>query len=477
MRGSIAIGSRRAFIGSLGAGAVGLLVACGTQAVTPPGQPAAPGGAPAPTQAPASGGAAKPVAAGSNTTPAAGAASAAGKTTVKVWTWTSVENMPAWNKARDGLMAKYPDLNVDLQHVPGTEYWDKITVGYAGGEICDVIYLPPNNCQDLGAKGVLIDLTPAVQADRFNLDDITPATQAPYMWGGKIYAINAMNDTAFLVYNVDMFERAGLPTDLPKEWDGAFTTDQFVEHAKKLTNPDKQEWGFIVPANDLHFAHMFGGKLWDDDKYPTKSALDTAGSINGLQFMRDLVYKHKVAAAPAAMTGMGGSDDIFKTGKVGMVIARNKNLTGIFKPVKFKYRATTFPKDPNSTRRTDIGINGFGTQNKSKVQDAAWKYIKWMTAEDGNALLLGLTSLPANKNVDPYKVSPLEKWEVKLTYDGLPTAWLSSPHPNVRRQMFTEINQELEQLMLDKKSAEDAGKGAADRVNKLFKDMGPAVPR
>jgi ABC-type glycerol-3-phosphate transport system substrate-binding protein len=368
-------------------------------------------------------------------------------------------------------------VSVDLQHVPSGEYWDKVTVGYAGGEICDVIYLPPNNCQDLGAKGVLIDLTPQVQADKFNLDDITPTTQQPYMWGGKIYAINAMNDTSFIVYNVDMFERAGLPTDLPKEWDGSFTLDQFVEYAKKLTNPSKQEWGFVIPANDFHSVFMLGGKLWDDDKYPTKSALDTAQSINGLQFMRDLVYKHKVAPGPAEMSGMGGSDDIFKTGKVGIVFARNKNLTGIFKPVKFKYRATTFPKDPAFERRTDIGINGFGTQNKSKVQDAAWKYIKWMTADEGNALLLGLTSLPANKNVDPYKVSPLEKWEVKLTYDGLPKAWLSSPHPNVRRQMFTEINQELEQLMLDKKSAEDAGKAAADRVNKIFKDLGPAVPR
>lgn len=462
--------SRRSALAAFGiAASLPLLAAC-SQTVTPPGQ-SAPSGATqtASTAAPEN----KPVAAGSNTTSTGGA----GKTTLKVWTWTSVENMPAWTKARDGLQAKNPDLAIDLQHLPSSEYWDKVTVGYAGGDIADVLYLPPNNCQDLGSKAVLLDLKPTVDAEKFNLDDITPSTQKPYMWGGKIYAINAMNDTSFIVYNVELFEKAGLPTNLPETWDGDFSLDQFVEYGKKLTEPSSQQWGFILPNDDLHSVFMLGGKLWDDDSYPMKSALDSAASIAGLQFMHDLVYKHKIAPAPAAMTGMGNSDDVFKTGKVGMVFARNKNLTGIFKPVKFKYAATTFPKDPNNPRRTDIGINGFGTVSKSKVPDAAWKYIKWMTAEDGNALLLGLTSLPANKNVDPYKVSPLEKWQVKLTLDGLAEGWLSSPHPNVRRKMFDEINQELDQLLLDKKAAADTGKAAAERVNKIFTDLGPAVPK
>lgn len=117
-------------------------------------------------------------------------------------------------------------------------------------------------------------------------------------------------------------------------------------------------------------------------------------------------------------------------------------------------------------------INAFGIINKSKNPDAAWQWIKWMTADEGNAKLLGNTSLPANKNVDAYKVSPLPKWQTDLTLDGLSNAWLQSTHPNVRQQTIDALNDELDLLYLNKKSATAAA--AADAV---FQKLGPAVPR
>lgn len=465
MEGLMVRVSRRSLLTVVvGTAAASLLTACGQQ-VTPPGQQAA---APQP----------QPTAA--SNTPAA----IARKVSISVWTWTSVENLPAWNAAADGFRAKHPDIGLNLQHVPINQYWEKVTVGYAGDAFPDIVYLPPVRAQDLGTRGMLTDLTSLVKADNFDLGAINPVTQKPYMWGGKIFAINAMNDTSYIAYNATMYKEAGISEMPPQKWDADFSIDRFLEVAKELTVPAKQQWGFAQSQRAVQFVFLFGGRLWDDDDYPTRSALDTPESIAGLQFIQDLIYKHRVQPGPGDgagigdASGIGPTDDIFKTGKIGMVFGRHKHGTGIFKPITaFEWSMTTFPTVADKARRTDMGINGFGIINKSKNQDAAWQWIKWMTADDGNARLLGNTSLPANRNVDPYKVSPLPKWQTDMTLDGLSHAWLPSPHPNIRQQMIDALNSELDLLYLNKKSGAEVGKSAAEAINEIFEKLGPVVPR
>jgi len=457
---------RRAFIVlATGAGASSLLASCG-QAVTPPGQQ--PSGA-------------QPAA---QSTPAAAAQVTSGKPSISVWTWTSVENMTSWNAAADGFRTKYPDITLTLQHIPINQYWEKVTVGYAGDAFPDIVYLPAVQGHDLGTRGILTDLSAYVKADNFDLAAIKPATQKPFMWGGKIFAINAMNDTAYLAYNASLLKDAGITDPLPQKWDSDFSVDQFLDVARKLTDPAKQQWGFAQPGRDLHFVYLFGGQRWDDDDYPTRCVLNSPEAIEGLQFIQDLIFKYRVhpgagdSAGIGDPSGIGPTDDVFKTGKIGFVYGRYKHATGIFKSITdFEWSMTTFPKHASFPRRTDMGINAFGIVNKSKNQDAAWQWIKWMTADQGNAQLLGNTSLPANKNVDAYKVSPLAKWQTDLTLDALGNAWLQSPHPNVRPEMIDTLNQELDKLWLNKGTGAEVGKAAAQAVNGVFQKLGPAVPK
>lgn len=461
------------------------LAACSAK-VAPPGSQAT--GGTGPTPAPTGTGATSTSASAAAPTATAQGASAqtSGPQSVTVWSWTSIEGWPQWLKAGKEFSAKYPDIKLQMQHVPYGSYWEKVSVSYAGNVAPDILYLPPVNCHDLGVKGALLDLTPYVNESKFDLSNITASTQQPYMWGGKIYAINAMNDTTFTVYNQDLLQSSGVTNlPLPEEWHTKdFSTDRFLDIAGKVTNPSKQQWGYAIPGEDLHWVFLFGGKLWNDDAYPTSCVLNSAEAVAGLKFMQDLIYTHKVAPSPAEMSGLGGSsaigptDDIFKTGKVGMVWGRNKNLATIFKPITaFKYSATSLPKAGNTPRRTDIGINGFGTTTKSKAPEAAWKWIEWMTAGPGNATIMGYVSLPASKLVDAYKVSPLPKWQVKLTLDGLPNAWNSAPHPNVRPEMFTAINGVIDQLLLNKKTPQQVGDEATAKVNAIFQKLGPAVPK
>ena len=76
------------------------------------------------------------------------------------------------------------------------------------------------------------------------------------MVDGKTYTMPYSITTVGLVYNKDMFKAAGL-VDENGEAKPPVTWDEAVEYAEKLTNPDKQEYGFIY--------HAKPGTSWSGD--------------------------------------------------------------------------------------------------------------------------------------------------------------------------------------------------------------------
>lgn len=64
---------------------------------------------------------------------------------------------------------------------------------------------------------------------------------------GKTYTLPITGGTYGLVYNVDMFKAAGL-VDEEGNAKPPVTWDEVVEYAKILTNPEKQEYGIVLPA-------------------------------------------------------------------------------------------------------------------------------------------------------------------------------------------------------------------------------------
>lgn len=68
-----------------------------------------------------------------------------------------------------------------------------------------------------------------------------------YSYENKIYTVPYNITTNGLIYNKDMFKKAGI-VDENGEAKPPETLEELREDAKKLTNPDKQEYGIIFPA-------------------------------------------------------------------------------------------------------------------------------------------------------------------------------------------------------------------------------------
>lgn len=386
--------------------------------------------------------------------------------TVQLATWTAAANLPVWQEAIDSFQEKNPDISVTMEHTPSDAYWDKLTVSYAGGTAPDIIYAPPDQAQRTGSQGMLLELTPYIEKDGLNLEDINPPSQRPFIWDDKVWAICAWNDTRYMIYNKTLFKEAGLP-DLPEEWDGEFSMDQFLEYALALTDPDTQTWGYVFEGNTsaARWSWLFGAHYWDNQDEPTRAVMDSPEGIRGLQFVQDMVYTHKVA--PSTAENVGGSDPMFQTGKVGMIWAGFKSAAAVHAEItEFEWGISTIPKEVERT--SIISPQSFAIISKSQVPDAAWAVVKYFTFEDGNVILTQLTSMPANRNVDFSAVSPLEPWQNQLLQDALRTGRTEIPHPNVKPQMITVINEEMDQLMANLKTGEEVAIAMASRINEIF---------
>ena len=390
-----------------------------------------------------------------------------GKASIRLATWTAAANLPVWQEAIDVFQTKNPTVKVVLEHTPSSAFWDKLTVAYAGGTAPDVIYTPPDRAQHVGTQGMLLDLSPFIARDKVDMELINPASQKPYSWDGKIWALAIVNDTRYTIYNKTLFHQAGLG-DLPEVWDDdSFTIEAFLSYARKLTDPSKQTWGYVFEGNTsaARWTWQFGADYWNSEDKPTRAVMDSPQAIKGFQFIQDMVYKEKIA--PSTSENMGGSDPMFQTGKVAMIWGGYKSAAAVHKDIKdFEWGISTIAK--GTRRMSNVSPQAFAVVSTTKQPDWSWAFVKYSAFEDGQQILTRSTSMPSNLGVDFNKVSPLKEWQNKLLQDALKGGRPEIPHPNVKPEMITIINEEMDQLMANTKNGEQTAKAMTSRINEIF---------
>jgi multiple sugar transport system substrate-binding protein len=445
--------SRRRALGVAGAGGVGVLAAAC----------ASPGGA--------------------GTGAGTGAGRERAPVTLRLKTWTSLINMPVWEQAlkqfNDSHAAE--KLTLALEHQPNDNnaYFDKLIAEYAAGDPPDVIYASPADMQSVGLKGMVKDLSAEVKADKFNLGDINPPAQLPYVWGGKVWALACWNDTRVLSINKSAFTAAGIPLP-PEAWDGpGWTAEDFVSAARKLNDPANGKYAIVHEGvgSVKRLAWQFGAYYWNDDKVPTRSAFNSNENVTGLQWMRDLQYGQRVMA-PREYSGttgpLGGWEKAFLGGQTPIVWCAYKHVTAGWNPIKdFEWSIAPMPKAKQ--RLAHVSPQAFATVTLSKHAPEAWTVVKEYSTGEANVIMASVSSMPSYKKTDVYKVAavPAEKrWMIKMLQDAMNSGKPEVPHPNIKNEMLQAMDAVSTDLLDDKISAQDAARTGAERVNALFDQFG-----
>ena len=201
-----------------------------------------------------------------------------------------------------------PDIRVEW-HV--AQSLSELPVLIAAGVGPDVTEMWGATAKDLADNGFLLDLRPFVERDftEEDLNDFFPVSWAAgeLVYGprkGMRYGIPSYANLFLMYYNKNYFSEAGIPYLSELDAQGNWTWDTLVDIGKKLTRRDAEGnivvWGldddsFHQPtARGAAWIHAAGGAVFDIPNDPTRFMLDQPESIDALQFLQDLIWKHQI---------------------------------------------------------------------------------------------------------------------------------------------------------------------------------------
>lgn len=402
--------SRRALLlrAVTAAGAIGV-------ALTGCGSASSPAPAPGTTAAPAATTAAGAPAGQPTTAPAASAATAApaakGSSAAVHVAWFLDSGNLTYNQTYtaigDAFTKSQQGIVVDTQIVTGDTNAQLLTQ-IAGGTPPDLFrYLQENiPIPALVDKKLGYALDALISRDKYDYSDFLPQAWNLNVWNGKTYGVPRDYGNQQIYYNVEMFKSAGLQP-IPTDWnDTTWTFDAFVEAARKLQKTEGSRttvWGYYVNRAWrpwATFVYSNGGAVVHKDAQgvATDIALTEDAAVGALQYIQDLMLKHKVAPRPDVESQ--DQLQLFSTGKVGMVLDNPSGAGNYRKNVKFEWNVGCVPVGQGGKRGSGGGGTAWAIAAPAKHPEQAWEFLKFLESPEQQrvAARAGVTT-PSRKSV------------------------------------------------------------------------------
>jgi multiple sugar transport system substrate-binding protein len=445
--------SRRGVLGLIGgAGAAALLAACSqpaaptaAPAAKPPAEPTKPAAeAPKPAAEPTKPAAAAPAA---TTAPAAGAAAGAATKPAEKPAAAPQAAAPSTGgaaskitlqsrggdpilKSTQGLVAEYnkafPRSEVVIDHTNG-DHFQKLQLSLAAGTPPDVYFDASLRTGGLGwKKGIIEDLEPYLKTD-FKEDEHLKEMWLAMVYDGKRIAVPFDSGATGLYFNIDLFNKAGVPLPDTKK---RMTWPELLEKSIKLTldmngkhpgeqgfDPTRiQQYGFsqstALGQRDV-WAITNGADVIDKQG---KVMVDSPEAIEGFQFYADLSAKHFVAPSPEFKQA---NPIGFASGNVAMA------QDGVWNLGRTNDAKVNWGVAPQPMSKVPVSYGQYSGQSMTKLsknKDATWSWMKW-------------ASLGKEGQTYQYKVGllqPTRKDLVSLFVDD------TSPPAKQYRQVFVD---------------------------------------
>jgi multiple sugar transport system substrate-binding protein len=408
----------------------------------------------------------------SGPTPAAGPAGGAVSQPASV-VWLNWEGAGAAlegnTKTLTSFKAKFPQIQVEnaAQPAGGQPYWDKHSSLKASGTSPDVWEWEPQNVVDYVLRKQVADLQPLVARDKLDLGDFFPKGIEQYRYRNGLWGFPRDFPNRELTYSVTAFQKEGikLPSGDWKNQD--WTWDAFLDAARRLTKPDGSQFGFNTGKGIRMWTPWVwsnGGEVIDEQKLVC--LLDQPAAAEGLQFMQDLIQKHRVwpEAVPQGVSFPGGQIAIQENAPAGLGNLRRDIGE------KFVWDAVMHPRGKNGKYVAAGGGAGWAIDASAKSKDAVWALLKHITSSEEQIQLCQLGgTIGSRRSVMTnacFQQSPPKN--VKLFVEGADYL-----HVDVRVAGWSEvlrvIDEELKSLWNGSKPGRQVGLDIKAKIDPILK--------
>ncbi|MCG3188540.1 MAG: sn-glycerol-3-phosphate-binding periplasmic protein UgpB [Burkholderiaceae bacterium] len=308
--------------------------------------------------------------------------------------------------------------------------------------------------------------------DKAWLNGFYPAFMLNSRTGGKTWGIPFQRSTVVMYWNKALFKEAGLdPNKPPTTW------AELKSMATKLTKKDASgkvtQYGVQIPSSGFPYwlfqtLSTTNGAILANDT-GTKVDFDDPAVIQALQYWVDL---GKAGVHPPGVVEWGTTPKDFFEKKAAIIYTTTGNLTNIRKNAGFDFGVGMIPG--NKRKGSPTGGGNFYLFKKStpEQQQAAFKFIQWITQPERAAqwsIDTGYVAVsPAAYDTPALKKYTSEFPPALVARDQLPVSVAEfSTHDNQR--VTKALNDGLQAALTGAKSPEQAMKDAQHEADRLLR--------
>jgi multiple sugar transport system substrate-binding protein len=275
--------------------------------------------------------------------------------------------------------------NIEVEMVVKTDDYDQaIDLAFASGQAPDLFRVKENTIKTYVTKGYLAPID-GLMTDQMKQQ--FPVIQDFNQIDGKMYSLPNYGSTLRLVYNKDLFAKAGIaapPTSLA----------EMVDAAKKITEVGKADGAYGFAQNFKNADSAFGRSArviaevsgYGGFGYDFKTGrFDFAGFKEIIQSFKQMYDDG------STLPGMESLDidplrAQFAEGKLGMYISFSSE-PGVYKnqfPAKIDWAAAPVPTIDGTVKGASSFLGGqwLALSSSSKNQEAAWKFMEYMYGDE-----------------------------------------------------------------------------------------------
>ncbi|MDF2652853.1 MAG: hypothetical protein K0Q73_8658 [Paenibacillus sp.] len=394
------------------------------------------------------------------------------------------------------FVAKFPEMDVEIISTEGMPPWPEEGKEYEkrmNAEKPDIVMLSSSTYTELSAKGVLLDLAPLIQRDRFDVDNIAPAvitTLSSTGNGGKLYGLGTHFTSSVLLYNKDLFKLYGVA-----EPEGSLSWEQLyaiMRHFSVTTVSREPVYGYHRPFMINPFSYVQevanSGGLTLVNTSTREITIRTEGWRKAFQLVADGILGGSLGGGYRVSKGnVEQADtknaDLFGQGKAAMTIGNFQSVSNLLAtPPAFDWGIAGAPaSQPAEGMSQSMDVYPiFGIYAKADHVESAWRVVQYLNSDEVARINSGLKTgvLPVRFQYAPdlggrevelfYRVASnsLSNARILTDYLTLPAAF--------RGVMGSIINEEFDKVLTGKATVDEALKRMQEREQAALDSAGAA---
>ena len=295
----------------------------------------------------------------------------------------------------------HPDIEVRLDVVAYSTYFDTLRTDVAGGAAADIFWLSNAYFAEYADSARLLDISAVFgpgAAQAWEPSVVNQFTRGDTLWG-----VPQLTDAGIAVYfNADLVAQAGValidlvtmrwspgPDDTLRALLARLTVD---DRGRRADEPDfdpgrVRQWGYNA-ANDLQGVYLnyvgsAGGVFTVGDRF----AFYNPQSVEAFEYLVGLINADHVAP-PASDTNNNGdfSRNQFLQGRMALFQSGTYNLAAIADGARFPWGVVMLPDGPKGRVSVTNGIAAAGN-SATAHPDEVREVLAWMGGAQGNGYL------------------------------------------------------------------------------------------